>query len=387
MLIRSANLGLLCVVASACVGTPTPPGALDSSGGDSSSTSVPSANSDASTGTDSSTGVADGTSSSGTTDADESTSTTSPPGDESSSSGSTGSEGEPVDVPFTLLDTSDIPMPVRVVAGWHVFTSAAEWEAHAGIPAPAGVDFGTQWLLYGSRGTEPFPGHALQVTTLTHSSNDLRIDGFDVDPGADCDLFRFVWPVDTLLAMDHVDGPNPTLIDQVAVQMLSCAGGAGASMDCAEHNLCAPGLLCGGLIRSTVFGFGDAGGLCLPETNAGVFFGEEEPIPTNGVVLEAPLQVTGLATVDMDVAIWLGIDHPAPEELVVELRNPSGNQVPVLNHDTPPFHPGGVGIVPTGFSADESVNGTWWLVVQDDVVNGNNGMITSWELEIMSRLD
>ncbi|MEM7152004.1 MAG: proprotein convertase P-domain-containing protein [Myxococcota bacterium] len=387
MLSRSANLGLLCVVSAGCVGLPTPPGSQDSTGDDSSSTGLPSAVSGSST--SSGGNVADETTSSGTTtDADTEGSSSGDVADDgtSSSEGTTG--GSPVEVPFTVLDPTAVPLPIRVNPGWYLFENESDWDAHTGAPVPPEVDFDTQWLLYGSRGPDDFPGQTIEVTSLTFASDDLRLEGSDTTYDSDCERYRFVWPVDTLLAFDALETDvRATITDLLTGDTANCAMGVSEGMDCNVDMPCAPGLLCAGLIRSVALGNGRNDGICLPESNAGVFYGEAEPIPSDGDLLQAPLSVSGLATVDMDVAIWVEVDHPAPQELIIQLRNPDGNQVPVTNLDFAPFHPGGVGIVPTGFSGDESVNGTWTLVVQDTASNANNGTIMSWELEIMSRLD
>lgn len=290
------------------------------------------------------------------------------------------------DVPFTVLDPYAVPLSSRVQPGWTVVTSAAEWDAQTGAPVPAGVSFPEQWLVYGSRGPQPFPGHDLVATSLTWDRGRLVVDGRAGSPGGDCETFQFTWPADTLLVIDALRVEVDEIDDQTVPEMISCAMGAGEGASCDLATLCGAGLLCAGLIRSTVSS-NSPGGLCLPQDHAGVFAGGPVGIPGDGTPVEAGLPVAGLTSVDMDVVVWVELDHPDPSELVIELRNPDGNQVLVASLPTEPLHPGGVGIVPLGFSGDESVNGTWWLVVTDTVVNGIGGGIMSWELEIMSRFD
>jgi len=305
---------------------------------------------------------------------------------ESSSEGTTSGIAA-FDVPFSVLDPADLPLTSRVESGFVVLTSVAEWDAATGgAPLPMGVSFPRQWLVFGSRGPQPFPGHALEVSALTWDAGALVVDGNAVEPDVDCETFQFIWPADTLLMIDALEVEVNAVDDQTMPLATSCALGAGDSEFCDLATPCATGLLCAGLIRSTVLG-GMPSGFCLPTSNAGVFTGGALAIPANGTSAETSLLVTGLTSVDMDVVIWVELDHPAPEELVIELRNPDGNQVSVADLQTSPLHPGGVGIVPTGFSGDESVNGTWWLVVSDELANGNNGAVVSWELEIMSRFD
>ena len=345
-----------------------------------STTSDPSTGLDDSTGTSSSsatgTGTGTGTGSGGSTGPADSGS--------SSESGTTGTAA--FDVPFTVLDPTLVPLPTRVQPGWQVITSAAEWDVLTGVPVPMEVSFPRQWLVLGSRGPLPFPGHDLEVTALTWDGGTLVVDGTAAEPQADCETHQFTWPADTLLAIDALEVEVSAFDDLTTPLPTSCAMGATESMSCDLDTPCATGLLCAGLIRSTVLA-NSPGGLCLPSSYAGVFTGSALAIPSDGSTAETSLLASGLTTVDMDVVIWVELDHPAPEQLVIELRNPSGNQVPVANLQSSPLHPGGVGIVPTGFSGDESVNGTWWLVVRDEVVDASNGDVLSWELEIMSRYD
>ncbi len=341
------------------------------------STGAPSSSSEASSGTPgSSTTTAASTSTAGV--------------DSSSTSGGT-TEGTTTgaaafDVPFMVLDPYPLPLGFRVQPGWTVITTAAEWDAEVGGPVPEGVSFPEQWIVYGSRGPLAFAGHELEVTALTWDGGQLVVDGSAVSPGADCETYQFTWPADTLLVIDALRVEIDGFDDQTAPEVSTCAMGAGDSGSCDLDTPCATGLLCAGLIRSTVLA-NSPGGLCLPQEYAGVFTGGPVAIPGDGTPVEASLPVAGLTTVDMDVVVWVELDHPDPSELLIELRNPDGNQVQVASLPAAPLHPGGVGIVPVGFSGDESVNGTWWLVVTDTVANEVDGGVISWELEIMSRFD
>lgn len=320
----------------------------------------------------------------GTTGTGAATTSSGATGDTSTGDATTGSNS--VDVPFTVLDPAGLPLEVRVNAGWTAVTTEAQWDALTGVAVPAGVSFPQQWLLVGSRGPQPFPGSRMDVSELSWDGGTLAVAGSAVDPAADCETFTFTWPADTLLVIDALDGEVAVFDDQSAAVTASCAAGGGAFADCDLDSPCATGLLCGGLIRTTVL-INMPGGLCLSASNAGVFAGGGFMIAGGGATSEGIIDANGLATVDMDVVVWVELDHPAPQELVIELLNPDGNQVPVANLQTSALHPGGVGIVPTGFSGDESVNGVWSLVVTDTVDNANTGAVTSWSLEIMSRLD
>lgn len=324
-----------------------------------------------------------GSTSSDTTAAD--TTGTTASGDSSSDSGeSTGATI--VDVPFTTLDPYPLALSFRAAPGWTVIETAEQWTRLTAAPIPAGVSFPEQWVVYGSHGPQPFPGHRLDVSALSWDGTALTVEGQRIEPAADCSVFEFNWPTDTLLAIDALDASVRQTNDTTTPASLDCAAGVPDFGDCNRTTPCAPGLICAGLIRSTVLA-NSPGGLCMSDSNRGVFEGGPVPIDADGAVAEGTMEVTGLTTVDMDVVVWLELDHPAPQELIVELRNPDGNQVSVANLQAEPLHPGGIGIVPTGFSGDESVNGEWTLVVQDAVPNGNGGAVASWQLEIMSRFD
>ena len=312
---------------------------------------------------------------------------------ESTSTASTTSAGtsttgavEPFEIPFVSLDPFLAPPPALVTPGWLLITDAAEWTAHTGIAVPPEIDLENKWLLLGSLGAEAFPGHALEVSTLVWDAATISVQADAIAPGPDCETYTFTWPTAALLSIDPLEVEVNAVAQQYSDQETSCAGGAGDSESCNLDTPCATDLLCAGLIRTTVL-LGQPGGMCLPKANAGLFTGNGAALPDGGPSVEIDLQVAGLTSVDMDVVIWVELDHPAPEDLVIELRNPSDNQVPVWNKKPSPLHPGGLGIVPTGFSGDESVNGTWTLVATDTAKNGQEGSITGWKIEIMSRLD
>lgn len=388
-LLLAASFGL--AIASGCGDSTAETGAAEgsSTGGDSDTTGPGSTTLATDSGGSSTTGET--TVSPGSTTENDSTSSGSTAGSSSgSSSGSadtTGTTGaRAIDVPFVEHDPSVLALTARVAPGWVLVTTADEWAALTEAPAPQGVTFPDQWVLFGSRGPQRFPGHALSVDALTWQGDTLRADGEQIDPAEDCDTYDFIWPADALVSFDALDGTVDEIEDQTTDTEASCAAGAGDSMSCDLDTPCATGLLCAGIIRSTVLA-GNPGGLCLDSSYRGTFAGPAVAIPGGGATAEISLNVAGLTTVDMDVTVLLDLDHPAPEELVISLRNPDGNEVSVANLQTSPIHPGGVPVVPLGFSGDESVNGTWTLIVRDTVDNANTGSVDGWDLEIMSRFD
>jgi len=365
-------------------------GSDGTTGGETSSTGAPGSTS---TGTASAEG-----STTGTTDTTGSSSSSGSTSDSTTGPGTSGTLGESttstddttgasaVDVPFTVLDPSVLELTARVPVGWVLVTSAAQWASFTDAPVPAGVTFPEQWVLFGSRGPLAYPGHGVTVNALAWLGDTLRISGDHVNPGNDCETYEFIWPADTLLSFDALDAEVQDMDDQTAVLETSCAAGATDSMDCGLDSPCATGLLCAGIIRNTVLA-NDPGGLCLDSSYSGVFTGGSVVIPSDGAAAEVSMEVSGLTTVDMDVTVLLDLDHPAPQELEIQLRNPDGNEVSVANLQSTELHPGGVPIVPTGFSGDESVNGTWTLIVRDTLDNANSGSVQSWDVEIMSRFD
>ena len=333
---------------------------------------------------DGTTTVTDPSTSSSTTDDGSTTSGSETTAGDTTEGDTTGTTA--VDVPFQVHDPSGLELTARVPEGWVLITTADAWAAFTDTAAPEGVTFPDQWVLFGSRGPLRYPGHALSVETLTWQGDNIIVDGAQVDPAADCDTYDFIWPADTLLSFDAVDATIESIDDLTEVTEAACADGATSSMSCDLDTPCGPDLLCAGIVRSTVL-LGTPGGLCLDSSHRGTFSGGMGTIPTDGADLDLTVDVAGLTTVDMDVAVFVELDHPAPEELVLTLTNPDGNEVSVADQQTTPLHPGGVPIVPNGFSGDESVNGTWTLTVRDAVDNDNNGSVQSWNVEIMSRFD
>jgi|GEM_PF-2243837 len=376
--------------ATACDGGDSGSGGAEGSSGSTTSETASSTDATATMGTASATGStgSDDSTSTGSASTEGSGSTAGTSGETTSSSSSSGDTtgSAAVDVPFTVHDPSGLELTARVPEGWVLIATADAWAAFTDAPVPEGVTFPDQWVLFGSRGPLAYPGHALSVDALTWQGDTLTVSGDQVNPADDCETYEFIWPADTLLSFDAVDGSIADIADETATDEVSCAGGAGDSANCDLDTPCATGLLCAGIIRNTVLS-SDPGGFCLDSSYRGTFSGPAVTIPADGATAEVSMQVAGLTTVDMDVTILLDLDHPAPEELVIALRNPDGNEVSVANLQTTALHPGGVPIVPTGFSGDESVNGTWTLVVRDTVDNANSGSISSWDLEIMSRYD
>jgi subtilisin-like proprotein convertase family protein len=154
--------------------------------------------------------------------------------------------------------------------------------------------------------------------------------------------------------------------------------------ECTGDDVCGEGLVCAGATR----GFG----LCNPAWMRSTFSdvaaeGTAWPIPDRSTLTR---QVTayGLATVDTDVALRAIINHPRPSQLRVVLRNPVGTEAVVFEGNS--SHDGDryveIDGPVSGFSGDESVNGTWTLIVTDKTRN-QTGSLVRWDLTVTSRWD
>lgn len=374
----SSSSGSASSEGSAQTSDPTSSASSDSSGATISSDSDATSSSTSSAATDT-----EGTDTSNTQTTSEGSTT----GASSTSGSTTGGElVDPFDIPFVALDPLLAPAAALVVPGWSLITSEEAWIEMMGAPVPDAIDLESAWLVVGSLGPQAYPGHSIEVAKLTWDDGLITVDGDAIAPGPSCETYAFTWPTAALLEIDPLEVDVDGFLEKLVPDQLDCADGAGEYGDCNLFFPCASGLLCAGIIRSTVLQ-GKPFGLCLPEDQAGVFSAAGAPIPDGGPTLELEMDVAGLTSVDMDVVIWIEHEHPAPEDLLIELLNPSGNLVPVWDHKVGPMHPGGLGIVPTGFSGDESVNGTWTLFITDTEANGKTAPVTSWQLEIMSRYD
>ena len=144
----------------------------------------------------------------------------------------------------------------------------------------------------------------------------------------------------------------------------------------------AQGLACSGLTRGDV-------GLCEQAWMFGSFGELESGTPVPDADPEGgvrTIDVHGLATVDTDVELRLWVSHDQPTQLVATLTNPAGNEVVVFDGPTAGAGELSIDGPVSGFSGDESVNGTWTLRVVDGVA-GDTGTIERWTLRLGSRFD
>ena len=145
---------------------------------------------------------------------------------------------------------------------------------------------------------------------------------------------------------------------------------------CTAHGDCQSGL-CGGI---TIF----EEGICLESWMAGTFSSSQVvAIPDGGPATTSTIDVSGLASVPMDVMVTLDIDHPRKQDLVVFLHQPGGAGGTLWNNEANP--PSFFEVAP-GIEGDNMVNGPWILEVTD-TVTGETGTINGWSMWITSRWD
>lgn len=159
----------------------------------------------------------------------------------------------------------------------------------------------------------------------------------------------------------------------------------GAGDPCSLSKSCGTdtGLVCAGLTRAP------QDGLCQPAWMQDTFYPDAAPtsnnaLATGGGTLVIPVDVRGLATVDMDVWLHLLLTPQAPTGMIARLVNPAGTEVTVFEGRS-----GGDQLwlqqAVLGFSGDETVNGTWTLSVTD--LNGVGLSVDAFSLTLGSRWD
>jgi len=147
--------------------------------------------------------------------------------------------------------------------------------------------------------------------------------------------------------------------------------------DCHAHEECESGL-CAGLVIY------DGNGWCFEAWQADTFSStSSSAIPDDGSTLTSDIEVSGLATVPLDVVVTLDIDHPRPQDLFVALHQPGGAYAVLWDHEA---DPPSVIEKPNGIEGDNMVNGTWTLDVVD-TVTGETGTLNGWSMWISSNFD
>lgn len=103
-------------------------------------------------------------------------------------------------------------------------------------------------------------------------------------------------------------------------------------------------------------------------------FAVEEATIAAGATTTIPFVVSGVATVSLNTRVSMVISHPNPSDLKVSIQHPNEGSVAVLYQD-----PNAVGPeiilndVRAQLPSDESINGTWNLIIEDAGASGVDG--------------
>ncbi|MCA9515863.1 MAG: lamin tail domain-containing protein, partial [Myxococcales bacterium] len=278
-------------------------------------------------------------------------------------------------------------------AGWApveelvLLRSAAEYQAHFGAAPPAGVSFAGRWAIFWSAGLRDLPFGVARVTEVVDNTTELFVFHELQVPGEGCEALDYGAPVTTLVTFPAPASGATALVPIFGEDEVDCeAVGRPEGADCDAEVACGAELICAG----TTFG---GGGICFPSWMHRRFdSGAARAIPDGdegGV--RSVIDVSGLASVAMDVIVWVEVVHPNPGQLTVTLLAPPSwegeyNYADVL-FDRGAGSGGGVSLhAPTFFyPGDEAVNGAWTLVVVDHA-GGAVGTVR-WGLELTSRWD
>lgn len=146
---------------------------------------------------------------------------------------------------------------------------------------------------------------------------------------------------------------------------------------CDTSEDCASGLVCLGEIAW------GTGLFCVDDTMYGTFTNSEPmAITDEGETHRSHLEVSGLATVPVDVVLTLDIEHPRPSDLIVSVHNELGYHEVVWDREEAPR----AEVVVRAFPSDDMVNGLYWVQIED-VVPGAKGTLNGWSLYIVSNWD
>lgn len=145
--------------------------------------------------------------------------------------------------------------------------------------------------------------------------------------------------------------------------------------DCDTDDDCAADLRCMGAVA-----YG-SGIMCVDTW--GVFSWEgPQTIPDDGTELATSVEVTGLASVPVDVILTLDLDHARPADLELSIDNFNGYGSTLWEGDADPQ----MEMVVRAFPSDDAVHGTYTVRVTDTVA-GVEGQLLGWDLLIVSTYD
>lgn len=147
--------------------------------------------------------------------------------------------------------------------------------------------------------------------------------------------------------------------------------------DCEDEDACSDGLICLGAISW-------GAGWCVEDSFAGTYdvtVGAAIPDgDANGIV--SAVNVNDLASVPIDIAVWIDITHPDPQSLTYTLIDPNGQTATL----SAPGEGNLTDILWRNITSDDEINGDWSLEIVDPAT-GDAGTLNSWTLYLTSTWD
>ena len=281
-----------------------------------------------------------------------------------------------------MVDGFELPEGKGATPETILFESAVEFEGYFGVAPPPSIGFPDERALFHTVGARPIPGPLTAIEGIEQSGSTLTVATTLREPGEGCEVLGFTRPAWTLVSIEDPGVTAPSLVVTERSSLFDCArDGVGYWEECSDQTLCGADLICTGLTRWDQ-------GWCGETWMWGTFDGPALSVIPDGDTagLRIPVEVSGLASVDMDVIIYLELTHESPSDLFITLTNPATNEVVVFDQEPAEGPDLVLHRTPRGFSGDESVNGTWWLKVVDGT-SGGTGTVDRWSLEITSRWD
>jgi subtilisin-like proprotein convertase family protein len=124
-------------------------------------------------------------------------------------------------------------------------------------------------------------------------------------------------------------------------------------------------------------------GWCVEDSFAGTFQVGGGIIPDGDPAgLVSSVTVGDLASVPIDIAVWIDLDHPDPQSLTYRLIDPNGADATL----SAPGEGNRADILWRNITSDDQINGSWSLEIIDPV-SGDTGVLNGWTLYLTSTWD
>lgn len=219
---------------------------------------------------------------------------------------------------------------------------------------------------------------ASQVEGVLALVNDASQETLDDDVGLDSRAAQGIVDerpfadIQTLADVSWV-GPSALTKLQDYAEMLTLAD---VGEQCNTDDDCQDDLRCMG---SIAYG---AGIMCVDTWDVFSWEGPET-IPDDGTPLDTTVEVTGLASVPVDVVLTIEIDHDRPSDLVLEISNFNGYGTTLWEGGSDQIE---MELVVRAFPSDDEVHGEYTVTLTDEVA-GIEGELVGWDLLIVSTYD